>query len=354
MHILYGVQTTGNGHFGKSREIVRELKRRGHTVDVIFSGEQQGNFQDVEVYEPYKVFKGLTYVTENGKINYIKTAPRLDAVSFLRDIINYDASGVDLVVSDYEPVSIQIAKRNKIQNLGLSHQYAFHYDIPYPTYAIMIRTIMEYFVPADFKVPVHFHHFGFPIMPPILPPTDIRPARSGSEKKIVVYLAYVNPQKVIRMLKKCPKDYDYYFYSNTNRAQDKDNIHVRPKNRQNFLTDLSQAEGAIVHGGFMANCEAFNFGVKTLALPIEGQAEQVANAMAIEQLGFGKHMQDLNATQVWEWLETPMISPMNYPNVAHNFVDFIEGREFTMERLSALCEETWSQIPIPSIFRKIT
>ncbi|MDZ7822047.1 MAG: hypothetical protein U5N26_09695 [Candidatus Marinimicrobia bacterium] len=36
----------------------------------------------------------------------------------------------------------------------------------------------------------------------------------------------------------------------------------------------------------MANSESFDMGIKTLVKPIAGQAEQIANAMAIEQLGF--------------------------------------------------------------------
>jgi len=35
MKILYGIQLTGNGHLTRSVQIIRELKKRGHEVDII-------------------------------------------------------------------------------------------------------------------------------------------------------------------------------------------------------------------------------------------------------------------------------------------------------------------------------
>ncbi len=351
MNILYGVQTTGNGHIGRSQDIVTELKRRGHNVRVIFSGAQQKNLPDTEYFEPYNIFKGLTYVIENGKINYIKTAPRLDAISFVRDIYKYNAKDIDLVISDFEPVSVQVAKKNKIPSIVLSHQTAFLYDIPYPTLHLMTRTIIEYFVPADFLISVHWHHFGFPILPPILPKTHIKIPVSPTKEQIVIYLPYENPQEVLNFLKKCPKDHEYHFFTQVNKLQQKENIVLHPKSRKDFLNTISVSKGAILHAGFMANSEAFNLGVKTLAKPIEGQAEQIANTMAIETLGLGKHMNNLDPGEVIEWLKLPAISPMNYPRIAPRLVDWIETGTFNNKSLTNLCEDLWTDIPIPHIFR---
>ena len=351
MNILYGVQTTGNGHIGRSRDIVTELKKRGHNVKVIFSGEQQKDLPDTEFFEPYKIFKGLTYITENGKINYIKTAPRLDAIAFVRDIYNYNAKDIDLVISDFEPVSVQVAKKNKIPSIVLSHQTAFLYDIPYPPLHVMTRTIIEYFVPADFLVSVHWHHFGFPILPPILPKTHIEAQTSPEKDQIVVYLPYENPKEVLDLLRKCPQDHEYHFFTHVNKMQQKENIVLHPKSRKEFLNRISISKGAILHAGFMANSEAFDLGIKTLAKPIAGQAEQIANAMAIETLGLGKHMNDLDPREVKEWLALPAIRPMKYPRIAPRFVDWIERGIFNNKSLTNLCEELWSDIPIPHIFR---
>ena len=352
MNILYGIQTTGNGHIGRSRDIVKELKQRGHQVFVIFSGEQQKNLPDTQYFEPYKIVKGLTYVTENGRINYIKTAPKLDAIAFVRDVLYFDAKSIDLVISDFEPVSVQIAKKNKIPSVVLSHQSSFLYDIPYPPLHVFVRTIIEYFVPADFIVSTHWHHFGFPILPPILPKSNLIPSGERGQKHITVYLPYEDQKDVLEMLHKCPSDYEYHFFTKTDRLKKKNNIVLHPKSRQEFLNTLYCSQGAILHGGFMANSEAFDMGVKTLAKPIAGQAEQIANAMAIETLNFGKQMNHLDANEVSEWLKLPPMRPMNYPRIAPRFVDWIEKGIFNTQSLTQMCEELWTNIPIPFIFRR--
>lgn len=350
MNILYGVQTTGNGHIGRSRDIIKELKDRGHHVEVIFSGEQQ-SLKSVNSFKPYKIFKGLTYVVENGRINYIKTAPRLDAISYLRDIIYYNAKNIDLIISDFEPVSVQIAKKNKIPSVVISHQTAFLYDIPYPSLHVFIRSIIEHFVPADFKVSTHWHHFGFPILPPILPKSDIKPEGEKGQKQVTVYLPYEDSQEVLSLLRSCPKDYKYHLFTSVNKLKQEDNIIHHPRNRQDFLNTMYCSQGAILHAGFMANTEAFDMGVKTLAKPIIGQAEQIANAMAIETLKFGKQMHHLDKKEVQSFLDLPAIKAMNYPRISSRFVDWIEKGVFNTQTLTDMCEELWNDIPIPSIFR---
>lgn len=104
MKILYGVQATGNGHICRSREVVSELKLRGHEVQVILSGRKPDLLREMEVFEPYTVRRGLTFVTLKGKLNPLRTAMQLNFPRFFRDIASFDPSGFDLVVTDFEPI----------------------------------------------------------------------------------------------------------------------------------------------------------------------------------------------------------------------------------------------------------
>lgn len=72
MKILYGVQTTGNGHICRSGEIIRSLKIRGHDVHVIFSGRASSLLQEIKICKPYITCQGLTFVTTQGKVKYLK------------------------------------------------------------------------------------------------------------------------------------------------------------------------------------------------------------------------------------------------------------------------------------------
>ena len=87
MKILFGVQGTGNGHISRSRELVRKLKEEGHQVDVIISGRKEEDLKEIEIFEPYRVMKGMTLVTYKGKLNYIDTMFQLDLVRLMSDLL---------------------------------------------------------------------------------------------------------------------------------------------------------------------------------------------------------------------------------------------------------------------------
>ncbi len=77
MKILYGVQATGNGHISRSREVIRNLKNLGHDVRVILSGRDPSLLWDMEVFEPFDAFRGLTFITARGEVKYFATACNL-------------------------------------------------------------------------------------------------------------------------------------------------------------------------------------------------------------------------------------------------------------------------------------
>ncbi|MDZ7822046.1 MAG: hypothetical protein U5N26_09690 [Candidatus Marinimicrobia bacterium] len=63
-------------------------------------------------------------------------------------------------------------------------------------------------------------------------------------------------------------------------------------------------------------------------------------------------MHELDPRQVQEWLRPSPIQAMKYPDTTVRFVDWIEKGVFNTESLIGMCEEQWSKIPIPHIFRR--
>ncbi len=51
---------------------------------------------------------------DGKKLQYLKTAFTLNLPRFHRDIYDYDAAGVDLVITDYEPLSARVARPFRI------------------------------------------------------------------------------------------------------------------------------------------------------------------------------------------------------------------------------------------------
>ena len=78
MRILYGVQTTGNGHIVRSRAMIEALRERGHEVHPLLSGPELTGRWSIEGYQ---VGKGSVYgefvVTEDpGTPDGFKTETR--------------------------------------------------------------------------------------------------------------------------------------------------------------------------------------------------------------------------------------------------------------------------------------
>ena len=130
MKIFYGVQGTGNGHITRARVMAKELHQVGIEVTFQFTGRPADKYFDMEIFNDYQIRTGLTFNTDNGQVNYLKTARDLKPLTFISDIKSLDLSAYDLIISDFEPVTAWAARLQKKPVLGIGHQYAFNHKIP--------------------------------------------------------------------------------------------------------------------------------------------------------------------------------------------------------------------------------
>jgi uncharacterized protein (TIGR00661 family) len=343
MKILYGVQTTGNGHISRAREVIRELKRLGHNVQVLLSGREPAMQTELEDFEPYRIFKGLTFWTLRGKLKIFRTALRLNLFQFYHDIASFDGRGYDLVVTDFEPISARIARRKLIPSIGVGHQYAFMHDIPKVGDNPLSRFVINNFAPADHPVGLHWHHFSCPILPPIVP-SKISNNHNEIGNKILVYLPFEQLQEVLALLKPF-QGYEFFIYHLLTKAKDSANIHLRPYSRAGFLNDLIECNGVISNAGFELTSEALYLGKKILVKPLSGQMEQLSNALAVTLLKLGMTMTRLNHCSVAQFLELPSRAPIKFPNVARMIAEWIERSHW--EDVEGLARMAWQQTVTP-------
>ena len=340
MKILYGVQATGNGHISRSREVVRSLKDLGHEVRVILSGRDPALLWDMEVFEPFEAFRGLTFITVAGRVKYAATARQLNLIRFYQDISSYDAANIDLVITDFEPISARIAKKNKIPSIGIGHQYAFYYKIPVAGANPLARWIIKNYAFVDHPVGLHWHHFNQPILPPIIP-HHLNAAHETINNKILVYLPFETLQNVQSLLENI-QTHHFYAYCNVDHPQDNGCLHLRPFSRSGFLNDLIECNGVICNAGFELTSEALHLGKRVLVKPIAGQMEQASNALAVSKLNIGMTMNSLIPEQIAVWLDSTPRPPMNYPNVAGILAQWIEKGRW--EDIEGLARGVWSLI----------
>ena len=342
MNILYGVQATGNGHISRSREIIRCLKQKGHNVFVIFSGRDPASLWDVDDFLPYKIFKGLSFSTYRGRIKYFKTAFGLNLKTFYSDINSFDASGFDIAISDFEPVTSRIASKHSLPSIGIGHQYAFFHDIPTQGSNPVTRFIIKHFAPVDYPIGLHWYHFGYPILPPIVPSFDKKNI-SFIKNKILVYLPFEEPEDIIRFLSPF-KYFDFFVYHKFDKPSIKGNIRLCPFSRNGFLNDLNECSGVISNAGFELISEALTIGKKVLIKPLSGQMEQLSNAKAIKSLNLGYIMKKLDISILDDFLKTSHASPINYPYVAEIVASAIDRGNWS--DMQNIVKDAWADIDI--------
>jgi uncharacterized protein (TIGR00661 family) len=338
MRILYGVQATGNGHINRSREVVKELKKRGHEISVIFSGREDG-FWGIEDFEPYRIFKGLTFATKNGKINLWKTALNLNFFVFYNDIhILYKTSPeYDLVISDFEPISSRFAKKRNIFCINVSHQACFYYDnIPYRTIDAHATYIIRKFAKGDINIGIHWNRFGNDkIIPPIIPP-NLNDRKIPN--KYLVYLPFENTGKIVDVFYNFP-EYKFFVYTGT-KFDDTINSFFMPFSRSGFLNDLEECEGIICNAGFELISEALHMGKKMLVKPVKRQMEQESNAKCIDILELGMTARNIDKKSVGKYLESKTSKKIEWPQTSKLFVDWLEEKNWT--DIQSLCNKCWS------------
>ncbi|MBE0469452.1 MAG: glycosyltransferase [Methyloprofundus sp.] len=341
MKIFYGVQGTGNGHITRARVMAKELYAAGFAVTFQFTGRPEDKYFDMEVFNGYQHREGLTFNTDKGQVNYLKTALEAKPIRFIKDINALDLSTYDLVISDFEPVTAWAAKKQKKKVLGIGHQYAFNHHIPRAGSDPIADLVMKNFAPADIGVGLHWHHFGQPILPPIIDTPEF--PKSTQSNKIVVYLPFEEQHEVIKHL--CPfENFQFHLYSPAPVVSKYEHIICHPLSRDGFQKDLYDCQGIISNAGFELASESLQLGKKILAKPLHAQMEQISNAAALKQLGYGHTMNDLDTEVIEEWLHHQHAVHITYPNIARVLVDWMQ--DGMPEMTPEFTEQIWEGVDV--------
>ena len=339
MRILYGVQGTGNGHLTRARAMAPALASRGVSVDWVFSGRKPEDFFDMQAFGDYRCSQGLTLQVTGGRVNIAKTLFASNLRQLRRDIRALNVHDYDLVVTDFEPVTAWAARLAGIPSIGISHQNAFHYPIPKRANNPVIQQFMRWFAPVDQAVGVHWHHFGQPILPPIVE-TSHYPV-THEPGKILVYLPFHSLAHIISLLRPVT-GCEFYIYHKEADGSRQDHLHLCRFSREGFQRDLHACEGVIASAGFELPSEALCLGKKLLVEPLVGQMEQQSNALALAQLGLADTSDHLTTQQIGQWLESPAVQAIAYPDVAAALAQWIaSGRQ---QSLAALSKQLWQTV----------
>ena len=340
MRILYGVQTTGHGHLVRSTPIIRELRARGHAVEVLMSGPPPDPAWLERIGPPLTTRPGLTFASAGGRIRYVGTALQARPLRFLRDVLGQPADNWDLLVTDYEPVTAWYARRRGLRSIGIGHLYAFAWpEVPRARGNLITRTILDQFAPVSVAAGSHWDDFGAPVLPPTVDP-EIRALQRGSVEPdlVLVYLGFENLEPLLPLLKSLP-GWRFRIYAKAGGPRHDANVEIRPVSRPQFVADLARCGRVIANAGFTLTSECLHLGIPLLVKPLHGQLEQESNAVALEQLGLASVSAVLSRNVIEGWLAQPPPAAQAYPDVTGALIDWLAAG--ATEPLPALSQRLW-------------
>ncbi len=304
MKILFGIQATGNGHLTRSVEIYKLLKQCPQVtqLDVLISGGKAKMSLPFEVNYEYK---GLSfYYGKKGKISILKSIGKANFLSISVALLKVPFKEYDLVISDFEPITLWGAKIARIPAVGIGNMYSMT-SKKFPKVGHSSKT-MKFFTsvmcPAKNKIAMHFQKFDDFIYYPVIR-SELRDASVTDKDFTLVYLNSYSDDELIRFFNR-PQFTQRKFavYSKTSATTYQvNNCTIKPLNNETFTEDILSCSNVITAGGFQTISEALYLGKKLFVIPIKKQAEQNANARVLQQMGVATAT-ELNSLQIQAWL----------------------------------------------------
>ena len=323
-NILYGVNGEGSGHSTRAKEVISHLQQQGHKLHVVSFDRGLRNLS--ESFPVTEIFGlGLTYV--NNRVRYKRTlasnllkAPRaarsLKALSRL-----VDEENIDLVITDFEPLTCHVGHRKRLPVIAIDNQHAitdttvslprgFRRDVA----AVRLVTRMmtphadAYFVLSFFPAPVKRRNTY--LFPPIVR-QEVLSARAQTGDYVLVYVT--SPAKELAALLRQVRC-KFVGYGFGTEGQD-GNILFKKPSMDGFLRDLAGAKAVIANAGFSLVSEALYLGKPYLAIPVRNQFEQTFNAYYVDKLGYGAWWEELGKAQIESFL-------FNLPVYAENLQSY--------------------------------
>lgn len=313
--VLVGACGMGNGHASRQLNLVRRLQERGHHVAIVTFGDGVAALDDafpshVPIAVPTHYPGGWVAMTPTG-IDIHRSAEngrtldsRGDAWSFAlcEEVIAELDGAPDVVLTDYEPASAQIAYMLGSRLITTEQQSKF----------LMFRTPdaggytrwheaakLRYFFPAaDERIASSFfplewesdERYPGEVIEPILRPDVLSMWPQVDESSVVVYLSpYAvmrqDPGAFLRVLDGF-RNVTFTVFTNTPLGDAPQNVVVSQFDRPKFTEALASCSAVVSTAGHQLLSECLYLRKPVLALPFDVY-EQQFNAMMLEHYDIG-------------------------------------------------------------------
>ena len=310
-NILYGVNGEGSGHSTRAKEVISHLHEKGHRVHVVSFDRGLTNLKDQ--FEVTEIF-GFHFAYVNNRVRYRRTAAKnlikapKAARSFTHLLRRVDEWKIDLVITDFEPLSSRAGHHRKLPVISIDNQHCItNTDVSLPNKhrrdaaaaklatRLMTPHAQAYLVTSFF--PVKSKKKNTFVVPPILR-REILATQPTSGDSVLVYVT--SPAKdLAALLQKVRCKFVAYGFGQEGQQG---NILFKKPGMEGFLRDLAQCKAIIANAGFSLVSEALYLRKPYLAVPVEHQFEQIFNAYYLDKEGYGAYWDELTKERVESFL----------------------------------------------------
>lgn len=338
-NILYGVNGEGAGHSTRAKEVLTHLVGEGHRVHAAsFDRGLQNLKSQFDVTEIY----GFRFSYVNNRVRYKRTIAKnlitvpqaRKSLHLLKDLV--DESKIDLVITDFEPLTCHIGHGRKLPVISIDNQHCLtnavvSYPKQYRRDAAAAKLVTRLMTPrADSYLVISF--FAAPIrtgntflFPPLLR-QEILNARPTEGDHVLVYVTSPAPA-LAKLLNSVRCRFVAYGFG---REGQEGNIVYKKPSLDGFFGDLVSARAIVANSGFSLVTEALHLGKPYLAVPVSHQFEQIFNAYWLEKAGFGAYWEELSKERVESFL-------YNLPHYREALAQYPrQGNGALLEKLDAL------------------
>jgi uncharacterized protein (TIGR00661 family) len=341
-NILYGVNGEGSGHSTRAKEVISHLQGEGHRVRVVSFDRGLRNLS--ESFDVTEIF-GFRFAYVNNRMRYRRTlaknlitAPRA-ARSLARLMRQMDDWKIELVMTDFEPLSCHAGRRKRLPVISIDNQHCLtNVVVSLPSHfrrdaaaAKLVTRLMTphahaYLVTSFFQAPTRRKNTF--LFPPILR-SEVLATKPASGEHVLVYVTSPSPD-LVKLLKQVRAKFLAYGFG----ADGQDgNILFKKPSMEVFLSDLAGCKAIIANAGFSLVSEALHLGKPYLAVPVKNQFEQIFNAYYLDQTGYGAWWKELNKERVESFL-------FNLPQYAETLASYPrQGNTVLFAKLDELIAE---------------
>lgn len=323
-NILYGVNGEGSGHSTRAKEVISHLVAGGHTVHVASFDRGLRNLS--ENFEVTEIF-GFRFAYVNNCVRYrrtvainLMTAP--GAARSLRKLARLaEQWNIDLVITDFEPLSCQVGHHLRLPVVSIDNQHCltntevvlphqYRRDAAAARLVIRLMTpradayLVLSFFPARVRKPNTF------LVPPIVR-REVLEVKPTFGDHVLVYVTSPAPD-LAALLRQVRCRFIAYGFG---MEGEQGNILFKKPSFGGFLEDLASCKAIIANAGFSLVSEALHLGKPYLAVPVKHQFEQIFNAYHLDKNGYGAFWDELNKERVESFL-------FNLPRFAEKLRDY--------------------------------